>query len=259
VFELYDVLQRLNVPILRSHVRRMTDAIRDCLGSARLEQIYWWRPRYYPMIFPGETRRFADKLDASKLASQLMSSSPSDWGRMSVMMFELASAGSPFPIELVRQLDVSSLAEKLAREGRAHPYGTRVLIWQLAHGKGERGEEMAAALFDSIRDICGSSKDETANILRAFSGLSVAYAQRLITEGGFSPDALKSRMDNITDNEDGDAGNVREKIIDYFKTLDDAGEDYDVQAAFADLLGSREDREEWLARRAEIKNAQHRR
>lgn len=235
VFALYDVLQSLKVPVLRSHIRRMTDAIRDCLGSARLEQIHWWRPRHFlTMMFPKETRRFADKLDASKLASQLMTSSPSDWGRMGTMFFYLTSAGSSFPVDLVKQLDISSLANKLALEGRAHPYGARMLIWQLAHGKGERGEEMAAALFDSIRGICESSKDEAANILRAFAGLSVAYAQRLIAESGFSREAL-------ADDGNDDAGDVHEEIADYFRTLDNTGEDFDVQAAFADLLSSRED------------------
>lgn len=100
---------------------------------------------------------------------------------------------------------------------------------------------MAAALFDSVRDICGSSKDEAANILQAFAGLSVAHAQRLAAKSGLSPDALKLRTDNPADDEEGEPGDVRKKIADYFKTLDGTGDDYDVQAAFANLLNSGED------------------
>jgi hypothetical protein len=224
LFRFYDILVKFRVPLLRSMIRSLTEALESAAARSSLHDL---RPGFFSIfgyilrLFPDDFFRIASALDPERYAASLSQSLPRRWR----VLGELKGFITPGDVDFYQRV-VDLLGEEfvavVARYGPTHAYELRCLLWVLGEGSEGQRRWLAAVMRESVAAACRARVDESTDLIRAFLKLDRQLAEEMAAELGVSVAERDARQRESSSERDEQFHRWQER----FKELDRMGDDY---------------------------------
>ncbi len=185
VFAGWETLRKLGVPFRRSMIRKFAEAFGKTLTNCPLRSFHIGFPPFFDptwLVYNDDVEKALVGIDTLSLAQQLATASPREWRRFSDLTMFAIPAVAKLVANIIDQIDVTVLAQSVARTAVGHEYELRCLLWSLSRASGLVRKEIALALYQTVVDACHRSSEERFQLLRAFYALDSHSAKTLAAD-----------------------------------------------------------------------------
>lgn len=237
IHECMSILDRLQVPMMRSMVSDFADAVQKALSGARISD---WRVdavgiNFTFEAFPVEVGKIISALDAKQVAADVSNIPPHRWSDLMQIFWLTKRNGSAFAVEVFDELDVSQLVVVLKKYAPAHPRTLLPMLYLLKYAERGRRKEIARDIYEAVRLACQNENESgREQILQSYNEVNGAQGKRLVAELGLSIDVLigqKNRDDAILTKPLFGLPHTKEQreTFDELRQAEASGVDYDVR------------------------------